>query len=80
MCLINIAAKYRTRPPPPQLPLQQLQPKNESSSPNEQTSAASTDLNPQPITGIGKGPPTIPCDNCGGLQVISWKGGGYNMT
>ena len=23
---------------------------------------------------------TVPCDNCGGLQLVTWKGGGYNMT
>ena len=23
---------------------------------------------------------SAPCDNCGGLQLVTWKGGGYNMT
>ena len=23
---------------------------------------------------------SVPCQNCGGLQLVTWKGGGYNMT
>ena len=42
-------------------------------------SAKQTDTNPIPVTGIGKGPPTY-IDSCGGVQVVTWKGGGYNMT
>ena len=45
-----------------------------------QVSSKQTDSKSSPITGTGKGPPTVPCDNCGGLQMVTWKGGGYNMT
>jgi hypothetical protein len=23
---------------------------------------------------------TVPCQNCGSLQIVAFKGGGYNMT
>ena len=39
--------------------------------PNEQQSASAASAG-------SKG--TVPCDNCGGLQLVTWKGGGYNMT
>ena len=76
-------AKYRIRPPPTQLQQQKQEtfPK-ELPSPTNQIPASAKDghLSPSPVTGVGKGPPTVPCDECGSPQPVTWKGGGYNMT
>ena len=75
-----LSAKYRTRPPSNQPPQPNNQSLNEALSSNTQSSSKQPDPKSLPITGIGKGPPTVACDNCGGLQMVTWKGGGYNMT
>ena len=77
-----LSAKYRTRPPSNQLPSPNQQSVNEPLSSNAKStiSTKQPDSKSSPITGIGKGPPTVSCDNCGGLQMVTWKGGGYNMT